>query len=165
MLMPPILTPVEIGPKWATTRAFFDTMATESHIVKSAIMAFAAMQMQQSGLNDDVAKADWRPLYENAARQLSNGLAKMRLGEENDTPEPGLSHVLTAFFLLTYTDLLTKTLPQAHANLREAYTLINNANKTAFSIPERRLISWLRLLDACAVSTAGGEGLFLVDTD
>lgn len=32
-------------------------------------------------------------------------------------------------------------------------------------MPEKRLISWLRLLDARAVSTAGGEGLFLADTD
>lgn len=35
----------------------------------------------------------------------------------------------------------------------------------AFTVPERRLISWLRLLDARAVSTSGGEGLFLADTD
>jgi hypothetical protein len=43
--------------------------------------------------------------------------------------------------------------------------LIQNADKTSFSVPEKRLISWLRLLDARAVSTAGGEGLFLADTD
>lgn len=61
--------------------------------------------------------------------------------------------------------MLTETLPRAHANLREAYTLIHNADKATFSVPERRLISWLRLLDARAVSTAGGEGLFLADTD
>ncbi|KAI4691396.1 uncharacterized protein J4E84_003689 [Alternaria hordeiaustralica] len=101
MLMPPILTPVEIGPKWASTRAFFATLAAESPIVKSAIMAFAAMQMQRSGLGNDMAKADWRPFV----------------------------------------------------------------SKTTFSAPERRLISWMRLLDARAVSTAGGEGLFLADTD
>lgn len=61
--------------------------------------------------------------------------------------------------------MLTETLPRAHANLREAYTLIQNVDKTSFSIPERRIISWLRLLDARAISTAGGEGLFLADTD
>jgi hypothetical protein len=165
MLMPPILTPVEIGPKWASTRAFFGTMATESPVVKSAIMAFAAMQMQRSGLTGDVVRTDWRPLYDNAARQLSNNLSKTRIGEESHTPRSGLRYLLAALFLLTYTDLLTETLPRAHANLREAYTLINNANKTTLSIPERRLISWLRLLDARAVSTAGGEGLFLADTD
>ncbi|CAO2649195.1 Nn.00g101440.m01.CDS01 [Neocucurbitaria sp. VM-36] len=165
MLMPPILTPVEIGPKWASTRAFFGTMAAESSIVRSAIMAFAAMQMQRSGLGGDVMKTDWRPLYDNAARQLSGALAKKRKNEENENSNIGLKHILASFFLLTYTDLLTETLPRAHANLREAYTLIQNANKMTFSVPERRLISWLRLLDARAVSTAGGEGLFLADTD
>ncbi len=160
MLMPPILAPVETGPKWASTRAFFATLAAESPIVKSAIMAFAAMQMQRSGLGGDAVKADWRPLYDNAARQVSNCLVKTRVVEDSD-----LRHMLAALFLLTYTDLLTKMLPQAHTNLREAYTLIKDADKATFSAPERRLISWMRLLDARAVSTAGGEGLFLADTD
>ncbi|KAG9196525.1 hypothetical protein G6011_01646 [Alternaria panax] len=160
MLMPPILTPVEIGPKWASTRAFFATLAAESPIVKSAIMAFAAMQMQRSGLSADVAKADWRPLYDIATRQVSSHLAKTRVVEDVD-----LRHMLAALFLLTYTDLLTEMLPRAHANLREAYMLIKSADKIKFSVPERRLISWLRLLDARAISTAGGEGLFLADTD
>lgn len=66
---------------------------------------------------------------------------------------------------LTLAQLLTETLPRAHANLREAYTIVQSANKMAFTVPERRLISWLRLLDARAVSTNGGEGLFLADTD
>lgn len=43
--------------------------------------------------------------------------------------------------------------------------LIQSVNKMALTVPERRLISWLRLLDARAVSTNGGEGLFLADTD
>lgn len=162
MLMPPILTPVEIGPKWASTRAFFGTMATESSMVRSAIMAFASMQLQRSGLGHETRR-DWRPLYDNAARQLSSALAKRRKGEEQ--AKDSLKYMLASIFLLTYTDLLTETLPRAHANLREAYTLIQAANKDSFTIPERRLISWLRLLDARAVSTAGGEGLFLADPD
>ncbi|KAH8726228.1 fungal-specific transcription factor domain-containing protein [Phaeosphaeriaceae sp. PMI808] len=165
MLMPPILTPVEIGPKWASTRAFFGSMAADSLIVKSAIMAFAAMQMQRSGLGGDTMKTDWRPLYDQAARLLSNALAKQRKDQDGDTSKKALKYTLASLFLLTYTDLLTETLPRAHANLREAYSLIQNTNKTSFSGPERRLISWLRLLDARAVSTAGGEGLFLADTD
>lgn len=43
--------------------------------------------------------------------------------------------------------------------------MIHKAERTSFTTPEKRLISWLRLLDARAVSTAGGEGLFLADTD
>lgn len=165
MLMPPILTPVEIGPKWASTRAFFGAMAAEAPVVRSAIMAFAAMQMQRNGLGGETMKIDWRPIYDTAARHLSAALAKRRKAEGSETPKSGLKHILASLFLLTYTDLLTETLPRAHANLREAYTIVQSANKMAFTVPERRLISWLRLLDARAVSTNGGEGLFLADTD
>lgn len=105
MLMPPILTPVEIGPKWASTRAFFGTMAAESSIVRSAIMAFAAMQMQRSGLgNDGGMKTDWRPLYDNAARQLSSVLAKRRK-DEGVKGKDELKYILASVFLLTYTDV------------------------------------------------------------
>lgn len=124
MLMPPILTPVEIGmftsrvksveakmltllpgPKWASTRAFFGTMATEAPVVRSAIMAFAAMQMQRSGLGGEAVRTDWRPLYDTAARQLSSALAKRRKAEGSETPKSGLKHVLASLFLLTYTDV------------------------------------------------------------
>ncbi|EDU41761.1 Fungal-trans-2 domain containing protein [Pyrenophora tritici-repentis] len=165
MLMPPILTPVEVGPKWASTRAFFGTMATESPLVKSAIVAFAAMQMQRNEMGDEAGKVDWRPLYDHAARQLSSRLAKIRVSGDGESAKSELRYILASIFLLTYTDLLMETLPRAHANLREAYSLIQNANKTTFSTSDRRLISWIRLLDARAVSTAGGEGLFLADTD
>ncbi|KAL6156390.1 hypothetical protein ACJQWK_09658 [Exserohilum turcicum] len=166
MLMPPILTPVEIGPKWSSTRAFFATMAAESPLVKSAIMAFAAMQMQRGGLGGDAAKVDWRLLYDKAFSRLPSRSAEARPADKADgASSHGLRHVLAALFLLTYIDLLTETLTRAHANLREAYNLIQNAESKTFSLPERRLISWLRLLDARAVSTAGGEGLFLAETD
>jgi hypothetical protein len=103
MLMPPILTPVE--PKWASTRAFFGAMAGESIIVRSAIMAFAAMQMQRSGLGGDVMKTDWRTLYESAARNLSSALPKKRKEEETDSAKIGLKYILASLFLLTYTDV------------------------------------------------------------
>jgi hypothetical protein len=105
MLMPPILATTEIGPKWATTRAFFGSMASESPIVRSAIVTFAAMQMQRSGLGGDVMKTDWRPLYDNAARHLSNALAKKRKEEEGDGVKVPLKFVLASLFLLTYTDV------------------------------------------------------------
>lgn len=105
MLMPPILTPVEIGPKWASTRAFFGMMAGESAIARSAIMAFAAMQMQRSGLvTDPNMKVDWKPLYDNAARQLSGALSK-RGKEGEERGNEGLKYVLASLFLLTYTDV------------------------------------------------------------
>lgn len=68
-------------------------------------MAFAAMQMQRSGLGGEVLKTDWRPLYDTAARQLSSALAKKRKAEGSETPKSGLKHILASLFLLTYTDV------------------------------------------------------------
>ena len=68
-------------------------------------MAFAAMQMQRSGLGGGVLKTDWRPLYDTAARQLSGALAKRRKAEGSETPKSGLKHILASLFLLTYTDV------------------------------------------------------------
>jgi hypothetical protein len=108
MLMPPILTPVE--PKWASTRAFFGAMAGESIVVRSAIMAFAAMQMQRSGLGGDMLKTDWRTLYESAARNLSSALPRKRKEEETDSAKIGLKYILASLFLLTYTDVSLRVL-------------------------------------------------------
>jgi len=105
MLMPPILATTEIGPKWATTRAFFNAMAAESLVVRSAIMAFTAMQMQRSGMEGDVMKTDWRPLYDSAARNLSSALANKRKEEGKDDVKMPLKYFLASLFLLTYTDV------------------------------------------------------------
>jgi len=86
-------------------------------------------------------------------------------GDARGVRKKELKHVLAAIFLLTYTDLLTQKLPQAHANLKEAYYLIHKTGTNSFTAAEKRIISWIRLLDARAVSTAGGEGLFLMDND
>lgn len=105
MLMPPILSPVEVGPKWDSVRAFFAAMASESLIVRSAILAFAAMQLQRTGLGGDTAKIDWRPLYDGAARHLSSALAKRRKDEDIDDSKIALKYILASLFLLTYTDV------------------------------------------------------------
>lgn len=68
-------------------------------------MAFAAMQMQRSGLGGEAVKTDWRPLYDTATRQLSGALARRRKAEGSETPKSGLKHVLASLFLLTYTDV------------------------------------------------------------
>lgn len=68
-------------------------------------MAFAAMQIQRSGLGVETLKTDWRPLYDTAARQLSSALAKKRKAEGTETPKSGLKHILASLFLLTYTDV------------------------------------------------------------
>ena len=51
---------------------------------------------------------------------------------------------------------------KAHEHLKRAYEIFRRADKPGFRPVEIRLLSWIRLLDARAVS-AGGEGLFLSD--
>ncbi|KAK2752329.1 hypothetical protein FQN55_007369 [Onygenales sp. PD_40] len=159
MLMPPILASVEIGPKWSATREFFASMASESSMVRLAAMAFSAFQLTRSQAEMDV---DYKPFYDSAYRELRDTLAA---GDSPKIHQKELKYILATSFLLTYADLLTQKLPQAHANLKEAYNLIQNSEKDSFTAAERRLISWIRLLDARAVSTAGGEGLFLMESD
>jgi hypothetical protein len=132
MLMPPILTPVE--PKWASTRAFFGAMAGESIIVRSAIMAFAAMQMQRSGLGGYVMKTDWRTLYESAARNLSSALPKKRKEEETDSAK-GLKYILASLFLLTYTDV-----SQRVVSSKTSYGTRENALYEAPNYPRRKAL-------------------------
>ena len=80
-------------------------MAAEAPVVRSAIMAFAAMQMQRNGLGGETMRIDWRPIYDTAARHLSVALAKRRKAEGSETPKSGLKHILASLFLLTYTDV------------------------------------------------------------
>lgn len=80
-------------------------MAAEAPVVRSAIMAFAAMQMQRSGMGGEALKTDWRPIYDTAARHLSAALAKRRKAQGSETPKSGLKHILASLFLLTYTDV------------------------------------------------------------
>jgi hypothetical protein len=105
MLMPPILAPVEIGPKWESTRSFFASMSAESSIVRLAIMAFSAFQMQRYNADKQF---DYRSLYINAATELHTVLSS---STPAGTAQKGLKHVLAALFLLTYTDVST---PRSH---------------------------------------------------
>jgi len=50
-------------------------------------------------------RADWRPLYDKAARQLSSAMGKMAKEGAQGKSKDGLKYVLTAIFLLTYTDV------------------------------------------------------------
>lgn len=72
--------------------------------------------------------------------------------------------LLAALFFLSYIDLLEGKMGRAHANLKKTYDIFQSADRSQFRTIEVRFLSWIRLLDARAVS-AGGEGLFLSDDD
>lgn len=157
MKVPPILEPIESGPKWLSTRSLFEAMASESYMVRLAIMAFSAVQYQVSGTDPHM---DHRSFYDKATKELSRTLVDC--GKDAQLISQHLKHILATIFLLTYADLVTERIDIAHSNLKEAHLVIHRADKTKLGSLERKLVSWVRLLDARAVS-AGGEGLFLAD--
>lgn len=141
MTVPPILEPVENGPKWASARALFQRMAASSTMVRSAVVAFAAIQSQRS---QGRASVDYRPLYDRAATELS---AKL-LETDGKTPavDEELVCILTTVFLLAYIDvgyptnlecsnaelvqLLTDRTDLAHLNIQKAHNAIQRSKKT-----------------------------------
>lgn len=95
LLVPPILDPVENGPKCASVRALFNSMATSSSMVRYSIAAFAAIQFYTTG-----KKTDYRQYYDKAANELSERFQK---SEGNMTANSNeLRYVLTTIFFLTY---------------------------------------------------------------
>lgn len=99
VFFPPILAPVEIGPKWSTTRSFFASMCSESSTVRLAVMAFSAFQLSASRRGILV---DYKPLYDSASREIYTQLHK---GTDNLVAQSELKHLLAALFLLTYADV------------------------------------------------------------
>jgi hypothetical protein len=83
---------------------------------------------------------------------------------KEDHSSTALEHLLAALFFLSYIDLLEGRIVDAHSNLKQAYEAFQETDKSQLRLFSKRLISWLRLLDARAVS-AGGEGLFLSEID
>ena len=96
---PPILAPVEIGPKWSTTRSFFASMCSESSMVRLAVMAFSAFQLSTTRSG---TPADYKPLYDSASREI---YAQLHTGNGNLITQTELKHLLAALFLLTYADV------------------------------------------------------------
>ncbi|KAL2864286.1 Zn(II)2Cys6 transcription factor [Aspergillus lucknowensis] len=149
MHVPPILEPVENGPKCASVQALFRTLAASSPMVRHSIAAFAAIQ-----LSTVQNKADYQVYYDKAATELSR-----RAQNASD----GLRYVLATTFFLTYIDLLTGRLDFACVNLARAHSTVRASGMRALGPIEQRILSWIRLLDARA-ALAGGEGLIVNDT-
>lgn len=99
IFFPPILAPVEIGPKWSTTRSFFSSMCSESPMVRLAVMAFSAFQLSASS---SATQIDYKPLYDSASHEI---YAEIRAENANVSGQKNLRHFLAALFLLTYADV------------------------------------------------------------
>ncbi|KAH8646850.1 fungal-specific transcription factor domain-containing protein [Xylariales sp. PMI_506] len=158
-VVPPILTQIETQQKWSSMRQILISMANASPMVRWAIMAFSDLLLcRRQGRH-------WAPTthhhYERAVQELA--LAG-DLGIVT-AYSPWREKLLATLFFLSYVDLLEGRIEAAHANLKAAYGIFRQGEKNGgFRAVEKRLLSWIRLLDARAVS-AGGEGLFLSGDD
>lgn len=99
VFFPPILAPVEIGPKWPTTRSFFASLCSESTMVKLAVMAFSAFQLS---ISQNGTQIDHKSLYESAYHEI---YSESHEGGEDAAKSKDLKHILAALFLLTYVDV------------------------------------------------------------
>ena len=154
-VVPPILAEVETQKRWSSMRQMLISMSNASPMVRSAILAFSNLLLHRQ-------EAPWLAYpqhhYEHASAEL---IASGDL--EAVTSHTVLrEHLLATLFFLSYVDILEDRVKNAHVNLKRAYEIFQQGDKRGFRPVEIRLLSWIRLLDARAVS-AGGEGLFLMD--
>lgn len=96
--VPPILDPVENGPKCASVRGLFDSMAGSSPMVHYSIAAFAAIQLCTPG-----GKVRHQQYYDKAANELLARFHKHEGSMAFNSDE--LGYVLTTIFFLTYTNV------------------------------------------------------------
>lgn len=95
--LPPILDPVENGPRCASARELLENMATSSPMLRSSISAFEAIQFSAGG------NTDYQKQYDNAATELSQ-----KFQESMGPPaisKNELRYVLATIFFLTYIDV------------------------------------------------------------
>jgi hypothetical protein len=155
--VPPILAQVETVHKWSTIRQLLIAMCNASAMVRYAIMAFAELLLRRQ-------EGSWvhgaQNHYDKAVSELSNSAEMADITRHSKHRE----NLLATLFFLSYVDILESRVEMAHKNLKLAYALYKQGNKGEFRAVEIRLLSWLRLLDARAVS-AGGDGFFLSDHD
>ncbi|RDL33018.1 uncharacterized protein BP5553_08457 [Venustampulla echinocandica] len=158
-VVPPIIAQVETQLKWSSMRQLFISMSATSPMVRYAVLAFSELLMRR--------ERGVPPQYE---QYYQMGAAEVQRYSTGQSPgNDGMSAttfecVLATLFLLSYIDLLECGTRNAHAHLKQAYDVSSKADKSQFRVVGKRLVSWIRLLDARAVS-AGGEGLFLQGND
>jgi hypothetical protein len=159
-VVPPIIAQVETQLRWSSMRQLLISMSVTSAMVHFSILAFSELLM---GRKSNTQMPKYQKYYESAKLELSRQKTEgMFTGMSPSSAT--FEHMLAALFFLSYIDLLEGRILDAHANLKSAYEAFQAVDKSQLRMVSKRLISWMRLLDARAV-TAGGEGLFLSHND
>ncbi|KAI0888934.1 fungal-specific transcription factor domain-containing protein [Annulohypoxylon maeteangense] len=159
-VVPPIIAQVETQSKWASMRQTLISMSRSSSILRHAILTFSSLLLsrQGEGLADTTQKH-----YAQTVAELTRHDEVGHTSQQRDDALNRAAMLATLFFL-SYTDLLEGRNELLHSNLKRAFGIYQSSDKTHFRAVEIRLLSWIRMIDARAVS-AGGEGLFLSEID
>lgn len=113
---PPILATVETNARWFCMRKELISMASSSRMVKFGVIAFVALELESDGA---VEPAAYLQYYRTAKEKLGECLGE--INRDRTMISSRLRHILAVLFLLSYIDLLTKDVSNAHANLREGF--------------------------------------------
>lgn len=116
---PPILAPLETSSRWSRMRKMLIYMCKKSEMVKNAVMAFAALQLESPRSGSRTIHTQYYALSRDMLTQI---LAEVSMDQKRLTVE--LRHILATVFLLTYIDLLDDDVFKAHGNLRDAFHVI-----------------------------------------
>ncbi|RYP75764.1 hypothetical protein DL771_002251 [Monosporascus sp. 5C6A] len=158
-VVPPIIAQVETESKWISMRQTLLSMSRSSSMLRNAILAFSALFLPRQGER----VGDTKESYTRTASELASHDQETESGSKRHEVASRAAMLATLFFL-SYTDLLEGRTDLTHLNLKKAYDIYKSADKKQFRNVEIRLLSWIRLIDARAVS-AGGQGLFLSESD
>ena len=153
---PPILAEVEAQKKWVAMRQVIAQMARTSLMVHYATLAFSSLLLCRS---DGSFNVDEQGFYEKATVEVAAYDNMSLVGHS-----PDREWLLAALFFLSYVDILESRLDAASSNLKRAYKIFQQGDKTSFVPIEKQLLLWIRLVDGRAVS-AGGDGLLLSKDD
>jgi hypothetical protein len=136
--LPPILDPIESGPRSTSAKELFHSLATSSPMVRYAIAAFTMIQSSSTE-----GMVDYKLYYDKAARELSESIQNPN-GQRMSSGQK-LQPILATIFFLTYIDvclpsretrsrclltfikLLTGHLNLAYLNLEKAHNVLRAA--------------------------------------
>ncbi|OTA93019.1 hypothetical protein M434DRAFT_73819 [Hypoxylon sp. CO27-5] len=159
-VVPPIIAQVETQSKWASMRQTLTSMSQSSPMLRHAMLTFSSLLLSRQS----------EVLADSTQRHYAQTVAE--LAKQNEAPQTtqhgnesvNRAAMLATFFFLSYVDLLEGRNELLHANLKKAFDIYQSSDKAHFRAVEIRLLLWIRLIDARAVS-AGGQGLFLSEID
>lgn len=104
-------------------------MTSSSRMVKYGVIAFVALELESSGT---LEPSTYIQYYKTAKDKLQDCLRD--ICQDRKILLSQLRHILAVLFLLSYIDLLTKDVSNAHANLREGFNALQMVEMESLSV-------------------------------